>query len=97
MLEVSFDISAHGDDAGAVMRALAQERLVGQEPQHARPLSSADVEEGQSILEGLLVVKKPIDVSCFVGVEKRRIVFGEHSLHPVDGDASLSARWMTSS
>ena len=86
MLDVFLDIAAHGDDACAVVRALAQERVVGQEPEHARPLSPADFEECQCVFEGLLVVKEPLDVGCFVGVEQRRIVFGEDALHPVDGD-----------
>ncbi len=86
MLEVSLDISAQGDDAGAVVGALTEECVVGQEPEHARPLPAADVEEGESVFERLLVVMKAFDVGRFVGVEKGRIVFGEDSLHAVDGD-----------
>ena len=86
MLDVSLDHPAQRDDACAIMGALTQERVVGQQPKHARPLSSADVEERQSILERLLVVKEAFDVRRFIGVEQRRIVLGDDSLHPVDGD-----------
>ena len=51
MLAVILDISAHGDDAHAVMDSLTCERIVWQSPEYSRPLSSANVEERQGILE----------------------------------------------
>ena len=97
VLGVSLDVAAHGDDAGTVVGALACECVVGQEPEHARPLPAADVEERESVFHGLLVVMEPIDVGCFVGVEKGGLSSVSIRFMRSMAMASLSARWMTSS
>ena len=86
MIGVSLDISAEGDRAGAVVGTLTEECVIGQQPEQRGPLPAADVEEGESVFDGLVVVMEAFDVGRFVGVEKGRIVFSEDSLHAVDRD-----------
>ncbi len=86
VLDIILNVAAYCDNSSTVVRALAPERFVGQEPEDACPLSPADFDECQRVFDGLVVVMEPLNVGRFVSIEEGWIVFGKHSLHAVDGD-----------
>ena len=77
---------AHGDSPAAIVLARPGERLGRELPQHPGKLPPTDFQQEESVFEVLVVREEFLDVGRFVGIEKGWVVFGEHSLHPVDAD-----------